>query len=153
MRSGRSLIVACVVTVALALASCGQQSVGSGAVGSVTSVRIARVNTLPANHIPPFQATSYDAAAARSLAHTVETLPAFPSGPISCPNDIGESYTLTFLSGSSVVMTATVNATGCQGLNITGESQARWTATGPFWPQLAQTFHVTQTSLSWAPQP
>lgn len=140
----------------LAIAGCGRQTSVTGSqsiAGAITSVHIVRVFGLRQPTIPPFEATSHDASAARSLAQTIKNLPPFPSGPTSCPADFGVTYTLTFLSGSATAMTATANAAGCQGLTIGGDSQVRWTATGPFWPQVAQTFHVSQSFLWAGPTP
>lgn len=154
-RCGWMLGVGCAIALVIALAGCGRQTTAAlGATsGAITAVRIVRSGGFPASHAQPFEATSHDAAAAQGLAQTIRALPDFPSGPMSCPSDSGVQYTLTFLSGAATAMTATVNATGCQGLTIAGESQARRTATGSFWPQVAQTFHVSQSFLWGVQQP
>lgn len=142
----------------LALAGCGRQVTVAGAgvrstTGVITSVQIVRMFGLTQPTIPPFEATSDDAAVAQSLAQTIKSLPPFPNGTYHCPIDFGVTYTLTFQSGSAPALSASVDAQGCQGLTITGESHARWTIGGPFWPQVAQTFHVSQTFLWAAPHP
>ena len=119
----------------------------------VDRLTIGRVNLLPQNHEQftfPAQVTIAAAHRSQAVARALCTLPMFPSGPIpmSCPNDWGINYVLSFTAGDSKLAPVTVDATGCQQVSglgpALGLSPARWTARSPaFWSVLATAAGIT----------
>jgi hypothetical protein len=58
-----------------------------------------------------------DAANARSIAHTMCGLPAFPRGPRSCPADFGNTMTFNFGASGRVFSPVTVQMSGCRAVS------------------------------------
>jgi hypothetical protein len=61
------------------------------------------------------------------------------SGETACPGDTGVHYTLTFLSGSKVLLTATAVYDGCRVVLVNGKAyRGTGTAAKTFWNALFQ---------------
>jgi hypothetical protein len=85
----------------------------------------------------PFQLET-DAAVAASLYADVQALGP-DAGQTACPGDAGVHYTLTFLSGSKVVLTATAVYGGCRVVLVNGKAYSgTGTAAKAFWSALFQ---------------
>src|SRR5215471_3060345 len=57
---------------------------------------------------------------ARAIYSATTSLPEFPSGTFNCPIDFGVRYQLTFHSGGSVALVATLSPGGCGQVWIEG---------------------------------
>jgi hypothetical protein len=85
----------------------------------------------------PFQMET-DAAVAASLYADVQALGP-DSGQTACPGDASVHYTLTFLSGSRVLLTATAVYGGCRVVLVKGKAYSgAGTAAETFWSALFQ---------------
>jgi hypothetical protein len=122
MRGRKLLAMTATLFAALAwLAACAQSTTSGQQ--AFTSLHVLRTSAVPQNHIPPFEATSNDAAKVRQFYQTQLALPTPPSGPIFCPDDFGAAYQLTFFSGTTVSTRATVAASGCRYVKIDGTTR------------------------------
>ena len=118
-----------------------------------TALRVTRTSAFPRNGIPPFDATTDNAASVRQFYQTLLALPAPPSGPINCPADFGVAYQLTFYAGTVATARATVDAGGC-GLVTVGGSTHWWIQSPSFWQEFADTLGVPVADLyPVVPQP
>ena len=85
----------------------------------------------------PFQLET-NAAVAASLYADVKAL-STDAGQTACPGDTGVHYTLTFLSGSQVLLTATAVYGGCRVVLVNGTAYSgTGTAAKAFWSALFQ---------------
>jgi len=107
---------------------------------AVTRLVVTRVNSLPQNHLHfavPAGITITDPATARSVAEAICGLPARPKGQVmSCPDDWGISYRLSFAAGRKAFPLVTITAGGCGG--VSGAGPARQATTNAFWTNLAK---------------
>jgi len=70
------------------------------------------------------------------------------SGPHSCPNDFGTTYTLTFFHGNSKVLTVVADPTGCRDISMNGHAESAMTPSGnPFWETIQTTLRLTSAQL------
>ena len=73
-------------------------------------------------------------------------LPVAPSGPVSCPDDLGYRHTITFFDGQVVEATAVLNPEGCEDVTISGSSTTRG-ATDAYWTTLAENLGIQRSTL------
>lgn len=70
------------------------------------------------------------------------------SGPHSCPNDFGTTYTLTFFHGNSKVLTVVADPTGCRDISMNGHAESAMTPSGnTFWETIQTTLRLTSAQL------
>ena len=106
---------------------CGTATViGSSSIVQPTSLHVVRPATI--NNVPTFERTVNNATAVQNLFKAAYALPAAPTkGVINCPADLAIVYHLTFMKGTRVIQQMTLNATGCQFLQIgSGTSDLRY---------------------------
>lgn len=114
-----------------------------GAHGELPTILLVTRSGSPPDHLLPLFGGSTDAAAVQRLYHAIYALPRMSSGVTSCPADLGIGYTLTFIDGSTLILRASVDATGCQLLRM-GNSDTRRTDNA-FWTLLARTTGISAT--------
>jgi len=85
----------------------------------VSILQVAR----PAGNFPPFSKTVKDATSVQHFYNLAYALPSPPSGTVNCPADNGTIYNLTFLNGTTLVQTMVLQASGCERLLMTNNSQ------------------------------
>jgi hypothetical protein len=112
------------------------------------SLVVTRSQSLPQNHMTygaPATATVTDAAQVQKVAAQLCSLPAMPSGTISCPMDLGVSYRLTFadVQGRGVI---TVGAAGCQVVNGAGRGARTLAQDQGFWTTLGTAMGLANAS-------
>lgn len=78
--------------------------------------------------------------AVTALYHDILQLTPFPSGAISCPADMGIHYNMVFYEGHKVLLRASYDATGCQG--VTYQNRTYWTADGSKGVQFRQELRI-----------
>lgn len=83
--------------------------------------------------------TLTDVSLVRQLYTTVIALPPMPQN-LACTDELGPSYTLTFLQGGKTLTTATAQRYGCRPVSLAGEKQDRQ-ANQAFWSQLDQAIY------------
>jgi len=110
------------------------------AAGKVDRLVVSRVSVIPGNHfrfVFPRGVTVTDPARVRAVASALCALPAMPRGPVSCPNDPGVAYRLSFAAGERGFPAVTADPAGC--MQITGLGPARRAvAPATFWTVLGQ---------------
>jgi hypothetical protein len=122
------------------------------AVPKLTALSVHRVNELPQNHLKfVFPATSVvtSAATVQTVAKSLCALPP-QAGSVTCPNDNGVSYQLTFVEGSQRFTPVTANASGCSVVKGLGQPRAVKPATS-LWQDLGLAIgvpHPSQNSFS-----
>ncbi|HCI81175.1 MAG TPA: hypothetical protein DHW02_15970 [Ktedonobacter sp.] len=79
--------------------------------------------TRPASKYPAFSKTVHDATLVQRFYNLAYSLPSPPAGKVNCPADNGVVYNLTFLDDSTLVQTMVLQASGCERLFITNNSQ------------------------------
>ncbi len=123
--------VAAAVTLGVALAAAAVAAPRTHTPATAPStLTITRANPLhqPGPEFAPVTVT--DAATVHTLYHALLALPAFPNGAFSCPADFGVTYTLVFRADGAQPRTATVDPSGCTGVQISGQHTARWALNG-----------------------
>jgi hypothetical protein len=108
-------------------------------------VRITLHLLIPPNKREPV-VTLTDASLVHQLYTTVVALPLQPP-VIACTNDLGPSYTLTFLRGGKTLLTATAQRYGCGVISLMGQKQDRL-ANQAFWSQLDQAIYQASPPAS-----
>lgn len=83
--------------------------------------------------------TLTDVSLVRQLYTTVVALSPLPQNS-TCTQELGPSYTLTFLQGGKTLTTATAQRYGCRRVSLAGEKQDRQ-ANQDFWSQLNQAIY------------
>lgn len=121
------------------LSGCGWQPASSqtGASNAPDRVRIA-IHVLDSEAGNPV-VTLTDVSLVRQLYTTVVALPPLPQN-MACTDELGLSYTLTFLQGGKTLTTATAQRYGCRRVSLAGETQDRG-ANQAFWSQLDQAIY------------
>lgn len=119
--------------------------------GQVDRLTMSRVNQFPQNreHFTfPAHITVTGAQRAQAVARALCALPPFPHGPLpmSCPNDWGVSYLLSFASGASRFRVVTVDPTGCE--QVDGLGPTRWALSAAFWRLLETAAGITHPGNS-----
>jgi hypothetical protein len=124
---------------------------GSGLCASPQSVQrlsIRRINSLPQNHEHftfPAHVNVDDPGKARAVAQAACKLPPIPQRAMSCPADLGITYTLNFMLGGTKDPAVTIEATDCQ--DVKGLGRTRWVARTPaFWSVLGQAMGIPHAS-------
>lgn len=140
----------------IALAGCGHAAAtdtGTGVcayVSRIDRLTIHRVNGFPQNHLHftvPAHVTVSSARQAQAVARALCSLPAMPSGPMSCGSDLGVSYRLHFATSARKLPLVKVGAGGCDG--VSGLGQTRWTARTPsFWGVLGRAAGIDHASFT-----
>jgi hypothetical protein len=130
------LLPAGIILALFLVTGCAKSAPAAGGGGSgLSSVRIERTYMLL--NASPFQMQT-DAAVAASLYADVRALGP-DSGKTACPGDTGVHYTLTFLSGSKVLLKATAIHGGCRVVLVNGKAYSgTGTAAKAFWSALFQ---------------
>lgn len=95
---------------------------------TVTAVHITRTPGLFV--LPPIDQTIIDRSVARQLAEDINSLPAFPKEPISCPNDFGTTYTLVFSTVSGGSWSAVISVLGCRTVKLS-DGRTLWALNSP----------------------
>lgn len=156
-RRHRVLILVLALACAALLASCGRSSSPTQVLAvaqTLTSVHVVRVNTIPQNHIAPydtpFDVMQTDVAKVRDLYTLMATLKPMPPGTYSCPADLGVRYDVTFYSGATTAITATIEATGC-GILTLGNTSHWWAPVETFWSEVANDLGVPESALTYVP--
>jgi hypothetical protein len=123
-------------------------------VATVKTLEFTTSGTIPSNPPPSVSVTVSDSTLAQAAYDATLALPAMPPGTYNCPADFDVTYQLTFLNGDangpSVVMTATLEPTGCQQVHVTNgsESATLWTATGAdYWNSLATDLGIAESDI------
>jgi hypothetical protein len=121
-------------------------------VPKLTGLSVHRVNDLPQNHLKfVFPATEVvtSAAQVQTVARSLCALPQ-QTRPVTCPNDNGVSYKLTFSAGSKQYSPVTTDASGCPMVYGLGKPRTAATAQG-LWQDLGLAIgipHPSQDSFS-----
>jgi hypothetical protein len=119
-----------------------------GSVGRVDHLVVERVNLLRHNHPRftfPARVNVSNPVQARLVAQAACALPQMPSGSISCPNDTGIIYRLTFTADGKKLAPVRAEATGCS--VVYGIGQTRWIARSPgFWRTLGTAMGIGHPS-------
>jgi hypothetical protein len=121
-------------------------------VPKLTALTVHRVNELPQNHLKfvfPATAVVTSAATVQTVAKSLCALPP-QTGSVTCPNDNGVSYQLTFVEGSQRFTPVTANASGCSVVKGLGQPRAVKPATS-LWQDLGLAIgvpHPSQNSFS-----
>lgn len=139
---------------AVLMSGCGATaSSAPGAASSpLTAVHLIRTSAYPANHIPPLELMVQDNTKAQRLYDALRTLPAPPSGMISCPADFGTAYHLTFYRDQSAVTSVIVKPDGCRHVTF-ANGEVRWSIhQDQFWQDFAAVFNVPESSLFPTPK-
>jgi hypothetical protein len=135
----------------LADGSADASNAALGALASeITKLEFSTSTSIAANPAPAVNVTVTDARLAQAAFEATLSLPAIPAGPMSCPNDFGVLYHLTFWGKNSVVAQVTLDPTGCQGADVTTTSSTTslWAASTPtYWPALAANLEVPQENI------
>lgn len=152
-----AVILLLVLSCAGILASCGRSSSSTQLLASaqgLTSVHVVRVNSIPQNHMAPydtpFDVTQTNGAKVRDLYTLMATLKPMPPGTASCPADLGVQYNVTFVSGTTTAMTGTIDATGC-GILTLGNTSHWWAPDQTFWSEVATDLDVAESALTYTP--
>jgi hypothetical protein len=133
----RTFLPGLVLAVLLAgLSGCGSLLASSqaGASNAPDRVHIA-IHALDP-HVGKPVVTLTDVALVRHLYTTLVALSPLPQNS-ACTQELGPSYTLTFLRGGKTLTTASAQRYGCRRVSLAGEKQDRG-ATQAFWSQLDQ---------------
>lgn len=144
----RRWLFAVALVLALTLASCGAplRAGGGGAQSDLPTMLMVTRSGGALGRLSPLFGGSTDAGAVQRLYHAIYALPHVPPGAVmDCPADTGVLYTLTFMDGGTVLLKATVNATGCQLLTL-GSNDVRMT-NDAFWALLARTAGMPATDI------
>lgn len=145
----KSRLSIAVLALVLLMSGCGvTSSTATNTSASVPdSVQITRVTLLqPSDRFPPLTATISDAAKARQLYRTVESLPHLKYPAYSCPNDVGWAYQITFYHGGVQMGYDLADATGCRFVQVDKKNVWRQ-PTDAFWLELANTLGLSQAQL------
>jgi len=86
---------------------------------------------------PPYSGTINDRASVGKLYAEVLALPPLGGGPRNCPNDLGISYHLDFYSGTTSLLAADYDPTGCASVTLS-DGTVKSAATGSFRADLSQ---------------
>ena len=109
-------------------------------ISTVDRLVVKRIKTIPQNQIHfsfPVTVTVQSPVAAQKAARIVCALPPMPNGVISCPDDLGITYRLTFYQQAVPYPRVVVDATGCE--TVSGLVRTRWVIRSPkFWPELGE---------------
>lgn len=120
------LSVPLLLLVVLLLISCGTNGSTSGesSTSSATPPTVLHVMRAANNGFPSLDRTIQDSAAVQRLFTAAFALPTpTGSGVVNCPGDIGMTYVLHFLHGTTPVQDMSLDATGCQRLQINATSR------------------------------
>jgi hypothetical protein len=118
-------------------------------VPAVTRLAVSRVTVLPQDHLRfvfPAAVTVTSPAEARAVAKALCTLPAMPSGVMSCPMDQGVSYRLDFAAGRTSFPLITAAASGCNA--VAGAGAVRRAGSASFWTVLGQAMGIKHAASS-----
>jgi hypothetical protein len=130
------------------LAACGSSS-GSdpfcGNTGQVGSLTVTRASLPKENRLHfsfPARVTASSLANARGVAEAACALPPMTNKAVACPNDMGITYRLTFLTPAGrKLATVIADPTGC--VNVTGLGAVRTVVRSPgFWRTLGQAMRL-----------
>lgn len=116
------LLFGMLLLVMLVLAGC---SSGSAGTAKPTMLHVTRTDALPGYHFAPLDVTIQDVTTVQNLYQAAYALPHPPSGTANCGADIGLVYHLEFFQGTSSVQQMSLDATGCQLLQI-GQDDVRF---------------------------
>ena len=152
--------LALLVLAVLPLAGCGGTPTSSGAVSSPSPHAPAtRQPPVPSElqiirfaphevRVAPFSVQTDDAAKVQSLFATLRALPPFRE-PVSCMQDGGGGYILTFLDHGKVIAVATIAASGCPRIHIS-DPYGCHTPNDATMSEIADTLGVPSTDLGIA---
>jgi hypothetical protein len=84
-----------------------------------TMLRVTRTETLPGYNFAPLDVTIRNVTTVQHIYQAAYAQPVPPSGIYNCPVDIGLIYHLDFFQDGASVEQMSLNATGCQFLQIT----------------------------------
>jgi hypothetical protein len=120
-----------ILPVFIVLASCGTPSANKGLSSEPTATSpkptVLHVIRPAVNNFPALDRTVQDATAVQRLYASAYTLPIpTPGGAVNCPSDIGMVYHLEFLRNATLIQKMSLDATGCQLLQI-GQTEMRFT--------------------------
>ena len=100
-----------------------------------------RPPSLHVREVLPTGFTVRDRATVRQVATLLYSLPPVPPGPMTCPNDMGISYRLSFAAGARGFDEVTVALTGCR--VVTGLGPPRtWSTSTALEQALSQHFRI-----------
>jgi len=119
----------------------GTSPAGNGAVSAMHVVRHNGNLSLPG-----LDRTIHDSQVITKLAAEIRDLPAFPPDE-RCPASFGTYYSLTFTVARAPQWTATIEAQGCELVQITGQT-ARWAVHEPqLWTDLGDALGLSVAQL------
>jgi hypothetical protein len=110
----------------------------------IETVHVVRTSDNPHSTLATFNHTGQNASAVQALYNGLLALPKYVPGQITCPSDIGVQYNLTFSHGSSVVLSAIADPSGCQIVVVNGRDN-RTAAHSQLWQLVANAVGVSPT--------
>lgn len=117
----------------------------------VTQLSFAPAPGETLNPAPPIDVVVTDVSKAQDAYSATLALPGFPPpvpGIYHCPNDWGFSYQLTFSFSDGSSLTATVDASGCEQVQIPGTT-LRWAgSTASYWSELTQDLGIPESDIT-----
>jgi hypothetical protein len=116
------------------------------------AVKITAVPDMNLGIIPPPPVTITDPAQVRRITALIDSLPLFPPGVFSCPNDGGAELVLTFLTrgaGGAPLAVAELDLEGCEWTSLTvgGRQEPNLGAPNGARSFAAEVLHIAD--LSW----
>jgi hypothetical protein len=113
----------------------------------LTSLHFTTSSAFPTNPKPKdVDVTLTEPAPVRAIFEATLALPATPPGLCGGSVDVGYSHTITFMTGTAVLSTATFEEGGCLGAEISGAPPARQTSDA-YWALVAQNLGVDPSDL------
>jgi len=112
----------------------------------VTGAHFAATTTLQSNR-PPAVDVTVDQSPAQNIYTMTLALPNFPDGVFNCPIDFGVVYKLTFFSGDTTAVTASLNPSGCRDVRISDAPHVRRVLDDSYWSALAQQLGVPESTI------
>ena len=145
-------VVVAVVALGAGVGALANRSVAQPAlcrsVSRLDRLVVHRSDAFPENHIRfsfPAEVTVTDVGNVRSVARALCSLPHAPSGPTSCPADLGIAYHLFFSAGDRTFGPVEVEATGCR--VVRGLGPVRWgLSSTDLWPSLARAVGLSSST-------
>jgi hypothetical protein len=144
------LVIAGALTAGVVLAFHHQAQPGP-APGAAARAQVRIVRVAGSLALPPLDRTIRNVTVITALADDIKSLPLFPTDE-RCPSDFGTYYSLTFTLAGVPPWTATVDAEGCEIVQIPGQP-ARWAGRTPqLWSELTDALGIDPRNLPpWPP--
>lgn len=139
------LVIAGALTAGVVLAF-HHQAQPSPAPGAAAQAQVRIVRFPGSLALPPLDRAIRNATLVAALADDIKSLPVFPHDE-RCAADFGTYYSLTFTSAGASPWTATVDAEGCEIVQVPGQP-ATWAVNAPrLWSDLADALGINPRKL------